>query len=142
MEWVRTHDLLCMRSNFLSVTHLCLAQIVKKTPYYRYMWVYTGGVVILKEGSYTICDASDDGSKVWIEGKLEIDNDGLHSVKEVFYFRYVSTHFDTKSTLRITMQAKAAVAMVLRAASSNPHWLGFVICINMCYVPRRFIIQH
>jgi len=60
-----------------------LRKIVKKTPYYRYMWVYTGGVVILKEGSYTICDASDDGSKVWIEGKLEIDNDGLHSVKEV-----------------------------------------------------------
>lgn len=47
------------------------------------MWVYTGGVVILKAGKYTICDASDDGSKVWIEGKLEIDNDGLHSRKEV-----------------------------------------------------------
>ena len=61
----------------------CRVQIVKKTPYYRYMWVYTGGVVILKAGKYTICDASDDGSKVWIEGKLEIDNDGLHSRKEV-----------------------------------------------------------
>ena len=60
-----------------------LAQIVKETPYYRYMWVYTGGVVILKKGKYTVCSSSDDGSKVWIEGKLEIDNDGLHSEKEV-----------------------------------------------------------
>jgi len=60
-----------------------LRKIVKETPYYRFMWVYTGGVVILKAGKYTICDASDDGSKVWIEGKLEIDNDGLHSRKEV-----------------------------------------------------------
>jgi hypothetical protein len=60
-----------------------LRLIVKQTPYYRYMWVYTGGVVILKAGKYTICDESDDGSKVWIEGKLEIDNDGLHSRKEI-----------------------------------------------------------
>ena len=63
--------------------HAAMAQIVKETPYYRYMWVYTGGVVILKAGKYTICDASDDGSKVWVDGKLEIDNDGLHSRKEV-----------------------------------------------------------
>jgi len=47
------------------------------------MWVYTGGVVILEKGTYTLCDTSDDGSKVWIDGKLEIDNDGEHSSKKV-----------------------------------------------------------
>jgi hypothetical protein len=56
---------------------------VKATPTRRYMWVYTGGVVILEKGTYTLCDTSDDGSKVWIDGKLEIDNDGEHSSKKV-----------------------------------------------------------
>jgi len=60
-----------------------LYKIVKQTPTYKYMWVYTGSVVILKEGKYTFCTASDDGSKVWFDGKLTIDNDGFHSEKEV-----------------------------------------------------------
>ena len=60
------------------------AQIVKETPYHTpFLWIYTGGVVILEEGTYTICDTSNEGSKIWIAGKLEIDNDGLHPSKQV-----------------------------------------------------------
>ena len=60
------------------------SQIVKETPYHTpFLWVYTGGVVILGEGTYTICDTSNEGSKVWIAGKLEIDNNGLHPSKQV-----------------------------------------------------------
>ena len=59
-------------------------QIVKETPYHTpFLWVFAGGVVILEEGTYTICDTSNEGSKVWIAGKLEIDNDGLHPSKQV-----------------------------------------------------------
>ena len=48
-------------------------QIVASTAGSRVMWVYTGALVVMKEGKYIICDTYRDGSKVWIEGKLEID---------------------------------------------------------------------
>src|SRR5207248_7321251 len=36
-------------------------------------------LVIAKEGLYTFHLSSDDGSKMWINGRLVVDNDGLHA---------------------------------------------------------------
>ncbi len=39
----------------------------------------TGFVKVPEDGFYTIYSGSDDGSRVWIGGKLIVDNDGLHA---------------------------------------------------------------
>lgn len=47
----------------------------------RYEWfglVYTGAFEIKKPGAYIFKTISDDGSLVWIDGKLVVDNDGVH----------------------------------------------------------------
>jgi len=49
----------------------------------RFEWFavdYHGSFKAIKAGHYTFRLASDDGSKLFIDGKLLIDNDGLHSM--------------------------------------------------------------
>jgi alpha-L-fucosidase len=48
----------------------------------NYGVVYTGYVRILEDGVYTFYTASDDGSRLYLGGKLVVDNDGLHAVVE------------------------------------------------------------
>ena len=48
----------------------------------RFEWFgieYKGSFTVKKTGHYTFSLSSDDGSKLFIDGKLIIDNDGLHS---------------------------------------------------------------
>ena len=48
----------------------------------RFEWFgieYKGSFTVRKAGHYTFTISSDDGSKLFIDGKLIIDNDGLHS---------------------------------------------------------------
>jgi len=40
---------------------------------------YSGFISIPTDEVYTFALTSDDGSKLWIDGKLVVDNDGLHS---------------------------------------------------------------
>jgi len=42
---------------------------------------WTGAVVITKPGKYTFTIESDDGSRLFMEGKRLIDNDGLHGMR-------------------------------------------------------------
>jgi putative heme-binding domain-containing protein len=42
----------------------------------------TAGIVIPQAGPYTFHIASDDGSRLYLDGELLIDNDGLHGVVE------------------------------------------------------------
>ena len=44
---------------------------------------HTGFLKITKAGKYTFYLSSDDGSKLWIDGALVIDNDGLQSLREM-----------------------------------------------------------
>lgn len=39
----------------------------------------SGTITVPKDGVYTFALGSDDGSKLWIDGKVVVDNDGLHS---------------------------------------------------------------
>lgn len=44
--------------------------------------MYTGYIKIEKSGEYTFYTSSDDGSKLYINGKQLVDNDGLHAARE------------------------------------------------------------
>ena len=44
--------------------------------------VYTGYIKIAESGSYTFYTTSDDGSKLYINGKQVVDNDKVHPARE------------------------------------------------------------
>ena len=44
--------------------------------------VYSGYLEVPTDGIYTLYTASDDGSKLYLDGKLVVDNDGQHGVAE------------------------------------------------------------
>ena len=44
---------------------------------------WTGVVVIKQGGSYTFASSSDDGSHIWIDGMMVVNNEGIHGVQEV-----------------------------------------------------------
>ncbi len=43
---------------------------------------FTGNIVAPKSGDYTFFISSDDGSRIYVNGKLLINNDGLHGMAE------------------------------------------------------------
>ena len=43
---------------------------------------FRGYINITTAGSYTFYTASDDGSKLYIDGVQVVDNDGLHGIVE------------------------------------------------------------
>ena len=48
----------------------------------RFASRHTGYLHVETAGSYTFYLSSDDGSKLWVDGFLVIDNDGLHGMRE------------------------------------------------------------
>lgn len=48
----------------------------------RFAFKYSGYISIADSGDYTFYTASDDGSKLYVNGTQIVDNDGLHSVRE------------------------------------------------------------
>ena len=47
----------------------------------QYGFRFTGRINVPDTGSYTFYIGSDDGSKIWIDGALIVDNDGLHGYR-------------------------------------------------------------
>ncbi|MBI3854250.1 MAG: hypothetical protein HY293_01015 [Planctomycetes bacterium] len=43
---------------------------------------WTGKIRIPKDGHFTFFTESDDGSRLWIDGKVVVDNGGLHAMEE------------------------------------------------------------
>src|SRR5205814_786050 len=43
---------------------------------------FSGTLTIAKEGSYTFFTDSDDGSRLYVDGKMVVNNDGLHGMEE------------------------------------------------------------
>jgi len=58
------------------------------TNYFGVVW--TGQLRVEEGGDYTFYLISDDGSWLWIDGQLVIDNGGLHADKEVSQTVYLS----------------------------------------------------
>ena len=48
----------------------------------RFAFLYEGYLTITQAGNYTFYTASDDGSKLYLDGKEVVDNDGIHAVEE------------------------------------------------------------
>lgn len=48
----------------------------------RFAFRLSARIDITDAGNYTFYTRSDDGSRLWIDGNLVVDNDGLHSMKE------------------------------------------------------------
>jgi len=67
-----------------SVKYICfrslneIRRIVPNTPGSKYAWQIYGKVRVRHGGDYSFCTESDDGSKIYLEKKLIVDNDGLH----------------------------------------------------------------
>src|SRR5205085_2412141 len=43
---------------------------------------FSGAINAPKDGSYTFWTSSDDGSRLYVDGKLVVNNDGLHGMEE------------------------------------------------------------
>lgn len=43
---------------------------------------WTGRIRIPRDGTITFFTESDDGSRLWIDGKIVVDNGGLHAMEE------------------------------------------------------------
>jgi len=43
---------------------------------------WSGKIRIPRDGKYTFFTESDDGSRLWIDGKVVVDNGGLHAMEE------------------------------------------------------------
>lgn len=48
----------------------------------QFGFVWTGIIQIPNSGSYTFYTSSDDGSKLWVNDQLVVNNDGLHGTQE------------------------------------------------------------
>ena len=51
---------------------------VRHTPRNNFVWKASGTVHIHRAGTYKFCTRSDDGSKLWVRGRMVVNNDGLH----------------------------------------------------------------
>ncbi len=48
----------------------------------NFSFEYKGFLQVISQGSYTFYTSSDDGSRLFIDGRLVVDNDGLHGMQE------------------------------------------------------------
>src|SRR6202011_4972352 len=60
-----------------STSHLIDAWSGKPPDAFSTTW--TGAVIALREGTYTFGTISDDGSSVFVDGRLVVDNGGQHA---------------------------------------------------------------
>ena len=56
--------------------------VVPAVPDANYAWAIYGNVKIAGAGSYDLCVTSDDGSRLFVDGALLVDNEGLHGALE------------------------------------------------------------
>ena len=55
---------------------------IAKTPSSNYAWAFYGEVTVKKAGVYTFCVTSDDGSFVYVDKSMLVNNDGLHGPRK------------------------------------------------------------
>ena len=84
----------------------------------RFEWfaiLYTGRLWIANPGTYHFALTSDDGSKLWIDDRLVIDNDGIHFAMEASNTVNLTAGLHT---LRVAyfQGPRMEVALILRVA--------------------------
>ncbi len=85
---------------------------------------YTGRFWIAKPGDYRFALTSDDGTKLYIDGHLEIDNDGIHSPVR----RDVSLRLEAgihKVRVSYFQGPRVFLALVLEVAGPKQNWRAF-----------------
>jgi hypothetical protein len=77
------------------------AKLDKAFPTDKFACEWTGKINIIKEGKYTFSTTSDDGSRLWVNDRMIVDNWGLHGDREMNdvielkagWFDFKATHF-------------------------------------------------
>ena len=74
-----------------------LAQFVSNTPAQNFAWQVWGKLQVYRGGEYRFCSLSIDGSKVYIDSELVVNNDGvsvcyMSHTTHVHAHRHVSTY--------------------------------------------------
>jgi hypothetical protein len=63
-------------------TQNAFRKIVNKVPNDDFVWVMSGNLRVLTKGKYKVCTKSDDGSKLYVNGNMVVNNDGLHGPEQ------------------------------------------------------------
>lgn len=102
---------------------------------------YTGYIEVPTDDIYTFYTNSDDGSRLWIDDVLVVDNDGLHSIQErsgaiglaaglhpirVEYLEYYGSDYLDVSLASTTLAKQSVPASMLkRSSGAAPPTAGF-----------------
>ena len=57
-------------------------QDIKSTPSSNYEWAIYGNLKVKRAGKYKFCTTSDDGSLLYVDKKMVVNNDGLHGARQ------------------------------------------------------------
>jgi len=93
----------------------------------RFEWFaieYSGKFWVQFPGIYRFSLLSDDGSKLWIDGKLVIDNDGIHAPREVFGERDLAAGIH-RIEVGYFQGPRMSLALVLKVALPGDNWRIF-----------------
>lgn len=87
---------------------------------------YTGRFWVEKPGEYRFALTSDDGSKLYIDDQIVIDNDGLHTARRLEWKAMLSRGVHR---LRVSyfQGPRFQVALVLEVAGPDEDWMVFDI---------------
>ncbi|EKX37532.1 hypothetical protein GUITHDRAFT_144953 [Guillardia theta CCMP2712] len=69
--------------NFQGTSELRKLKYFEHLPSSNFMAIFYGNVLVQRGGEYQWCTTSSDGSQLWIDGNLVVDNDGRHEEKHV-----------------------------------------------------------
>jgi len=84
----------------------------------NYRIVCTGQLVVAEDGYYGFSTSSDDGSLLYIDGTLVVDNDGAHGIQTVSGTKLLEAAVTHSFTLYYAESAGGNIAMVLNMDGS------------------------
>ena len=85
---------------------------------------YTGRFWVTQDGTYRFGLLSDDGSRLWIDGKRLIDNDGIHPPVELFGKVHLAPGLH-QMEVAYFQGPRWQLALVLRVAPPGEAWRVF-----------------
>ncbi len=83
-------------------------------------YVFSGALLVQQDDMYTFRLTSDDGSRLWIDGSLLIDNDGLHGAVERSGSDALAKGWHTIRVEWFNATGGAELALTLQAGAGEP----------------------